>query len=223
MGSCSRGPQGGGTAERGDWRCGRRARWVRASCARSASAATATWPRAAMTATATGPVPWRSALDNRVSDEAADDDAIDDAVDLEVAEPPAAPATSESRTGRGGVTPSAKNRPAAADQRSTLPQEGVESMPLEAAAAQLTKPEAAARASGIMHPPPPAILLARSTRAAPFCHVKGMRISSRGVCGGERKVEGARSGGLWWATQQPMVRSHQLWPLGHPGLIGTPF
>ena len=96
-------------------------------------------------------------------------------------------------------------------------------MPLEAAAAQLTKPEAAARASGIMHPPPPAILLAKSTRAAPFCHVKGMRISSRGVCGGERKVEGARSGGLWWATQQPMVRSHQLWPLGHPGLRGTPF
>ena len=46
--------------------------------------------------------------------------------------------------GARGVTPHAKNRPAAADQRSTLPQEGVESMPLEAAAAQLTKPEAAA-------------------------------------------------------------------------------
>ena len=66
-------------------------------------------------------------------------------------------------------------------------------MQLEAAEAPRMRPEAAARASGAIHPTPAEVPHARSTSASPACHAGGSRITCRGVRKGIRKVEGAHA------------------------------
>ena len=66
-------------------------------------------------------------------------------------------------------------------------------MRLEAAAAPRMRPEAAARASGVVHPTHPAALHMRSTAIPPGCHAGGARTKCRGVCTGIRKVGEART------------------------------
>ena len=68
-------------------------------------------------------------------------------------------------------------------------------MRLEAAATLRTKPEMAALASGTVHPPGPAVLHARSTRAAPGCHAGGARTISGKAFAGIKEAEKAPSGG----------------------------
>ena len=134
-----------------------------------------------------------------LEEEGLDEAADDDAVDLEVAAPPAAPATSESRPReplltRGGH-PLYKGLSRGSQPVVGHRGEGLQPTPLEAAATPRTMPETIALSPGIVHPPCPAVLHARSTRAAPGCNAGGVRIISGKAFAGIKKAEEAPSGG----------------------------
>ena len=66
-------------------------------------------------------------------------------------------------------------------------------MRLEALAARRVRPEAAAGASGVVHPTHPVALHTKSTAIAPGSNAWGVRTSCRRVRTGIRKVKGARA------------------------------
>ncbi len=120
----------------------------------------------------------------------------------------------------GGVTPYTKTRPAEANQWLATAEKALEPMPLEAPAAPQTRPEAAARASGIIYPTPPAILHTRSSRAAPVCLAKAaqkqwaqVRQMQGNSCSGRTGGREATGGAL--AREE--VVEHARIDLGQPG------
>ena len=95
---------------------------------------------------------------------------------------------------RGGVQPLYKDSEEANQWLATA-EKAIQPTPLEAAATPRTMPETIALSPGIVHPPCPAVLHARSTRAAPGCNAGGVRIISGKAFAGIKKAEEAPSGG----------------------------